>query len=284
MISYIVLHYKNVNDTLECLESLRLIISKKSHIIIVDNNTLNENDENRLKTYTSDILKLDRNNGFAKANNKGIQYAKEKYNSKYYVVINNDVLINQKTFENNIIENFKKYSFDMLGPKINSPSGESVNPFPAYKNICDVNREIKRCKKLMVIYNSCILSFLLKIYIKFKHFIKSPNLISNGVRLEKIVPLHGCAIIFSDKYLNKYEYAFYNETFLYHEEEFLYQRVLNDHLVSIYDPKIEVFHKEGSSLNNLYQNNRKKLLFQMKEKIKSLNLLRKFMEDNYEEK
>lgn len=282
MISYIILHYKNMDETLECLECLKKIIAIDSHIIIVDNNTLSKNDEIKLKEYTSDILKLNKNFGFAKANNKGIQYAKEKYNSKYYVIINNDVLIKQKSFESNIVKNFQKYSFDMLGPKINSTTGESVNPFPAYKDEDEIKKEIRKCKKLRFIYNSVILSSLLRIYIRLKKIFKKPVLIKNGINLEKNVPLHGCAIIFSDKYVNKYKYPFYNETFLYHEEEFLYQKILKDNLISIYDPKIEVFHKEGASLDNLYNNNRKKLLFQVNERIKSLELLIKYIEVNYE--
>lgn len=282
MFSYIILHYKNIDETVECLECLKKIISKKSHIIVVDNNTLNKDEETKLKKYTKDILKLNENYGFAKANNQGIEYARGKYNSKYYVVINNDVFIKQKSFEESIIKNFEKYSFDMLGPKIDSPSGESVNPFPAFKTSSEIKKEINKCKKLIRIYNNAFFSYVLKIYIQTKHLIKKTVLNKNGKKLEKNVPLHGCAIIFSDKYLNKYPYAFYNETFLYHEEEFLYQRVLNENILSIYDPKIKVFHKEGSSLNNLYVNNRKKQLFQTKERLKSLELLQKFIEVNYD--
>lgn len=284
MFSYIILHYKNIDETMECLKCLKQVVSKKSHIIVVDNNSLKSEEEREIKKYTKDILKLDENYGFAKANNKGINYAKEKYNSKYYVVINNDVLIKQKSFEVNIENAFEKYSFDILGPKIDSPSGESVNPFPAFKNLLEIKKEIKRCKKLILIYDNKILSYLLKNYIRIKYFIKKPVLLENGNKLEKNIPLHGCALIFSEKYLNKYKDAFYNDTFLYHEEEFLFQRVINEDLISIYDPKIKVFHKEGSSLNNIYANNRKKLLFQTKERLKSLELLQKFIEVNYEKK
>ena len=173
MFSYIILHYKNIDETLECLESLRKNVSKESHIIVVDNNTLNKEAEKKIKEYTNDILKLDKNYGFAKANNKGIEYAKKKYNSNYYVVLNNDVLIYQKSFESNIIKDFEKYSFDMLGTKIDSPSGESVNPFPAYKDIYEVNREIEKCKKLIMIYNNVFLSYLLKNIFKSNILLKN---------------------------------------------------------------------------------------------------------------
>ena len=89
------------------------------------------------------------------------------------------------------------------------------------------------------------------------------------------VALHGCALIFSKKYVDKYKYPFYNETFLYHEEEFLYDRIVNDKLISVYNPNIKVYHEEGSSLKNNLKNERKSKLFREKERIKSLKLLLK---------
>lgn len=284
MFSYIILHYKNIKETIECLDYLKKNTSKESHIIVVDNNTLTSEEEKKIKKFTDDILKLDNNYGFAKANNKGIKYAEKKYNSDYYVVINNDVFITQKTFEESIIKNYKKYNFDMLGTKILSPSGESVNPFPAYKDLSEVKNEIKKCNKLKMIYNNSLLIWILKNYIKIKHIIKKPILPTNGEKLEKNVPLHCCAIVFSKKYLKKYDYPFYNDTFLYHEEDFLYQRILKDKLISIYDPTLEVYHKEGSSLNNLYKKSKDKLLFQINERLKSLELLENFIEVANEKK
>lgn len=50
--------------------------------------------------------------------------------------------------------------------------------------------------------------------------------------------------------------------------------MIKDNLVSIYDPKLKIFHKEGSSLNKS-GNKRLAKLFKTKEKIKSLELLLK---------
>ena len=48
--------------------------------VIVDNNSLNSKEEVLLNNYKIDILKLDDNYGFAKANNFGIEYAKNNDN------------------------------------------------------------------------------------------------------------------------------------------------------------------------------------------------------------
>lgn len=275
MVAFVILHYKSIEETLKCLDCLKKTFNKKDYkTIVVDNNTLTEEDENKIKEYTKDILLLDQNYGFAKANNKGCIYAKEKYNPDFIVVINNDVYIEQKEFIEIIKDDYEKYHFDMLGPWIDSTTKESCNPFPVIYGKENVLNAIRKCNRLICIYKSLLLSFLLRNYIKIKHIIKKPVIPSNGKSLKKDVALHGCAIIFSKKYLDKYDDVFYNETFLFHEEEFLYLRIKQDKLKSIYDPNLKVFHKEGSSLS---KQNKNVKLFKEQEKKKSLELLLKQM-------
>ena len=273
MFSFIILHYKNIEETIECLTYLQKLDLSNSHIIIVDNNTLSTSEEKLIKKFTKDILKLDQNYGFAKANNKGIEYAKKKYNSKFYIVMNNDVYISDKNFLNIIANDYENYHFDMLGPSIISPSGESVNPFPVIKDEESLNKEIKRCEKLIKIYSHSISYYLLQTGIKVKHLLKKPLVPANGNEVLTSAPLHGCCIIFSKNYIDKYKYPFYNETFLFHEEEFLYQRVIKNNLISVYDPKLTVFHKEGSSIKKSNKKERLSKLFREKTRLKSLYVL-----------
>ena len=165
----------------------------------------------------------------------------------------------------------------MLGPSISSPTNESVNPFPAFTTREAVEKEITRCNKLIKIYSSAFLTFMLSAYLGIKYtFIKVKKPV-NGSNLKTGVPLHGCAIIFSNKYVDKYKYPFYNDTFLFHEEEFLYNRVLKDNLISLYDPSLKIYHKEGSSIKRKNKKTRNSKLFREKERIKSLELLLKEM-------
>ena len=95
----------------------------------------------------------------------------------------------------------------------------------------------------------------------------------NGSKILTKAPLHGCCLIFSKDYIDKYKYPFYNETFLFHEEEFLYQRVIKDNLVSLYDPSLTVFHKEGSSIKKSNKKERLSKLFREKTRLESLYVL-----------
>lgn len=273
MFSFVILHYKNIDETIECLTYLQKLDLKDAHLIVVDNNTLSVSEEKLIKRFTKDILKLDQNYGFAKANNKGIEYAKKKYHSKFYIVMNNDVYISDKNFLNIIASDYEKYNFDMLGPFISSPSGESVNPFPVIKNEEALASEIKRCQKLISIYSNPFSYHVLQSGINLKHLLKKPIVPINGAEVLLYSPLHGCCIIFSEQYIKKYKYPFYNETFLFHEEEFLYQRVIKDKLISVYDPDIKVFHKEGSSIKKSNKKERLSKLFREKTRLKSLYVL-----------
>ena len=89
-------------------------------------------------------------------------------------------------------------------------------------------------------------------------------------------------MIFSKKYYEKYKDIFYNETFLFHEEEFIYYRIKRDNLISLYSPSISLIHKEGQSLDKEFNNNYKKLIFRNEEILKSLELLRKAISNKEE--
>lgn len=281
MIAFIILHYKNLKDTIECIESIqKQETDKEVKIVVVDNHTLTEKEENKLQKYNVDLIKLDENIGFAKANNIGCKYAIKNYKPDYLVVSNNDIIIRQKGFIEKI---YAEEKFDILGPMILTKHGQSVNPFPVYKTLEEVENQINKTKKLIQIYQSIILRNLLKIYIKLKSKIKGERLVTNGVKKEYNVALHGCFLIFSKHYYKKYKDVFYNKTFLYHEEEFLYQRIIKDQLISIYDPKLKVFHKEGASLNSTIKEEYPKLIFRNKEILKSLELLKQQMKEMCDE-
>ena len=51
MFSFIILHYKNIEETIECLTYLQKLDLKDAHIIIVDNNTLSTSEEKLIKIF-----------------------------------------------------------------------------------------------------------------------------------------------------------------------------------------------------------------------------------------
>lgn len=269
MMVFVILHYNNIKETMECVDSLEKFKQK----IIVVSNSKDYDNLKKIEKRVDKVIINEENIGFAKANNIGCKYAIEKYKPDFLCVINNDIVIDQKDFIDKVEKLYKKYHFDVLGPKILPDDLPSVNPFPVYDTLEKIEDRIKYTKKLIKIYNSVILRNLLSCYVLIKSKLKKVSKPVNGDKDELGVALHGCALIFSKKYYERYETVFYNETFLYHEEEFLYYRCKHDNLTFLYSPEVELVHKEGRSLDNSFNNNYKKLIFKNKEILKSLQLL-----------
>lgn len=282
MVSFVILHYKNITDTIECIESInKLKDNYEKSIIVVDNNTLSKEEAKELSKYTKDLILNDKNLGFANGNDLGCELAIKKYKPDFLCVINNDTVINQKDFVKRIYDSYEKTNFDIMGPKIITNDGDSVNPFYAYQTIEEIDERIKYSEKLIKIYSNSFLRFMLKIYMRIKHIFKKPKKLENGENSQLDVALHGCALIFSKKYYKKYKDVFYKGTFLYHEEEFLDYRRRVDHLITFYNSELEIFHKEGSSLSESFKDkpNYEKLIFRNKEIVKSLKELKRVIEE-----
>jgi len=277
MISFVILHYKNLNDTIECIESINKLDGEKS-IIVVDNNSTTKLDQKKILSYTNDLVLLNNNLGFAKGNNAGCKYAIEKYQPDFLCVINSDTIIDQKGFMNQIYDLYDKYNFDILGPKILPEASESCNPFKVYKTLDEVESRIEYTKKLIRLYKNPLLRNILNAYIKIKRIFVKPVNNKNGDIDTIDVALHGCALMFSKKYYEKFKDVFYSETFLFHEEEFLYLRCKQNNLVSLYSPSISIYHKEGQSIKKEFNKNRNQgLIFRNEEILKSLALLKQQM-------
>lgn len=279
MISFVILHYKNVSDTLACIKSIQKCTDQNYSIIVVDNHTLTNEEKQLLLQETPDLICNEENLGFAKGNNVGVSYAVLKYHPEFVVVLNNDIVLLQTDFLDRVRICHKKTHFDFMGPKIITDNGESVNPFPAYRTLEEVQDAIQKSEKILRIYQSRFLSVALSIYLKVKYFFCKRRHLKNGATSMYDVALHGCCLIFSKSYYEQFSDVFYPGTFLYHEEEFLEFRRHLYHLVSYYDSSIEVFHKEGASLDQAFQNaKREKLVFRYREILRSLRLLQQSME------
>lgn len=279
MISFIILNYKSLTDTLNCIDSIfNIKTDYKKSIIVVDNNSTSLEEQLLLKEKKVDSIFLEQNVGFSRGNNIGCEFAIEKYNPDFLCVINSDIIISQSDFINQIYELYDLYNFDVLGPKILPENSESSNPFPAYKTLEKIDERISYTKKILFIYKNFFLRNLMAFYLKYKNIFvpqKLPKIVNFDVVGE---PLHGCALIFSKKYYRKYKNVFCNEMFLFHEEEFLYHRCIKDGLIFLYSPRIELIHLEGQSLNKEFKKNYKKVIFKNKKILESLMILKNILE------
>ena len=89
----VILNYKNREDTIVCLESLRNITYKNYYMVVVDNDSQDGSYE-YLKEHEKDcyVMQSDDNRGYAAGNNIGIRYALEQ-GADYVCILNNDVVV-----------------------------------------------------------------------------------------------------------------------------------------------------------------------------------------------
>lgn len=94
-VSIIILNWNGLEDTIQCLESLKKITYPNYKVIVVDNGSKG-NDVDVLEKKYKGYIRLIRNKenlGFAEGNNVGIRYALEKLNPAYILVLNNDTIV-----------------------------------------------------------------------------------------------------------------------------------------------------------------------------------------------
>ena len=86
MVCYIILHFQVEEETVNCVNQLKQI-DGEHRIIIVDNCSPNGSGKKLSERYKNDsnidVILHDKNDGFARGNNAGCKYAKEKYNPDF---------------------------------------------------------------------------------------------------------------------------------------------------------------------------------------------------------
>lgn len=275
---FIILHYKNLKDTLECINSIKEKLSSKDYkIIVVDNGSLDETTEGLKKLEgidkNTDIIFSNENLGFAKGNNLGCEYAIKKYIPEFLVIINNDTLIIENKFLEKIENKYLETEFDILGPYIEGKDGNPQNP---YLNVIYGKKQIVKSLIKTKIY-LYLEYFNLNIIRKFLRKTIKKKEEYNYLKEKRNIALMGAALIFSKKYYEKYKDIFYNKTFMYCEEDILFYRIKKDNLISIYDPTIKIFHKEESTTSKLNNSSKQQKIFKLKNQYNSLKIYLKLI-------
>ena len=107
-ITVVVLHYENIKDTRECLDSLKKYLDDTKNninIVVVDNGSIKEKTAAIEKEYLNDkihFIESGENLGFAKGNNIGFHYAKYELHSDIIILANNDLIFEQVDFMDQI--------------------------------------------------------------------------------------------------------------------------------------------------------------------------------------
>ena len=272
--AFIILHYCQPKVTEDCISSI-LTLNGEKEIVVVDNASPDASGKELKAKYESmehvHIILNDTNGGFAQGNNLGYRYAKEYLHPDTMVVLNNDTLIKDKDFLTKLTGSEILLQFHIIAPDILTFKGRHQNP---YKYRAVTKREVKKNyirKCLSLLFYSVPLLYKLKSF-------EDENVQKTYVndRIENVVP-HGSVVIFTSKWIENENFAFYPGTFMYFEEDLLFLYIQSKGYKTIYEPNLQVIHLEDMSTNNAHRNFRKKMIFQNKKKLKSYKVILNFM-------
>lgn len=119
-VSIIVLNWNGLEDSIECLESLKKITYPNYDVIVIDNGS-SGNDAEVLKNRFGDyvfLIKNEKNYGYTGGTNIGIKYSLKNSQPDYILSLNNDTIV-EPQFLDRLVEAMEgDNSVGIAGPKV----------------------------------------------------------------------------------------------------------------------------------------------------------------------
>lgn len=280
-IVFVILNYNLFEEVVDCVNSIKNKIDTENyHIVVVDNNSTNNSGKKLSDYYITDkkvlVTILDKNIGFAKGNNFGIDLARERFTPKYICCLNNDTLLIDDSFFSKLEECYSKTNAAVIAPKVYLKDN-SIQPLIGvlqsrdfYMNLLNgitgkgwhgFTYKIKQYMKQI----DSIVSFYKLVKSKTSNQLNPLNEYKNII-------LHGCCLIFTPTFFVHLN-GFNPKTFMFREEELLFLSLKINSLENRYYPKLEIKHLEDASTNATYKTNKDKEKFLRNNQIASLKIL-----------
>lgn len=286
-VSFVILHFKSYELTKKCVESIIKNIQYNNYsIVVVDNGPDNDSGIQLREEYREHVevhvIFTGYNLGFAKGNNAGYAYARNKLCADYVIAANNDTIFLQKDFVMRILAEYKKSVYYVLGPDIETLDKVHQNPYRTEVMSVEGAKRWLHKRKLLTLYLKLDNKFQIRNHIGFvnrylmrKDEKNQKNIVHN--RRQENVVLKGACIVFSPSYLAQSLYAFYPETYMYCEEDILAYQCVSLGRKMVYFPDVTVVHAEGQSTLKECKNMIHKELFMSENIVKSLKIMIKLM-------
>ncbi len=252
-IGMVILNYNDYETTSKYIDTIKNY-KVLNQIIIVDNNSNDGSYEKLSKINNSkiDVIKTDKNRGYAYGNNYGINYLNEKYDVDYIIISNPDILV-----EENVITKLKKEmdkngDIAIISPVINQLD-ETIKGWrlPAIKDEILMNiNYIQRKVKKNLYYNEE----------KYKD------------RLTKVDVVSGCFFMIRKDVMSLIG-NFDDSTFLYYEENILAKKLMNINKKTYIDNEVCVKHDLSISVDKSFDSIKKYKMLKQSQKYFVKNYL-----------
>ena len=237
-IGVVILNYLNYRDTIECVDSIRLMNYNIVGIVIVDNGSYNESYSILNNIYKEDkkicVVHAGKNYGYAKGNYIGIRIAKKRFSADFVYVVNNDVVFKDPEYFEKLLFMYDDKT-GVIGSEIQLKDGSMQSKYMAFISFPEV-----------------LNIYLRKWLVRKKKEIWLRGISPLNERNRRQI-LHGCGLLFTPNYF-KYYKGFYPKTFLYCEEQILYMMCQRQGLQQKYAEDTYIYHKEDKSSDMSFHN------------------------------
>lgn len=286
-ISVVILHYNDLAMTQAYIENLKKQDWNgiSHHFLIVDNASPDGSGKQLQALYANDpdtvVLLSEKNLGFARGNNLGIQFAASRFQSNLIVVSNNDIVIEDLKFMQQLAALYLREKFDVMGPDIFS-TRKNIHQTPLRSRYLSEKELLDKIDKIDSILWKLKIIDKLKVYdliSSIKKLIgKSHRDVPRFDAAQEGAVLHCAFFVLAEGYLKVYPDGLYPGTFLYMEEDALNYRVQKQGLKSLYDPSLSVLHLDGVSTLKSSGNRCKKYIFELEQTKLSCQSVLAYME------
>ena len=279
-IGFVILHYENINDTINCINTIKEMKNSKHmkiNIYLIDNKSPNGTGEKLKKMYKNNpeikVILMDKNYGFSYSNNVGYKHAKiDKCN--LIIVCNNDILFEDKNFLNNLYDLYNNEKKDILIPDVINYNGFHQNPMKQMEY--SFGSALKNCLRKIFVFVLLHIPFI-KLWVYKREIKREKRWLNNYYNAkvddeqinEYFVPI-GAFIIYGENWILNEELAFPSKTFLYAEEYFLTHYIKKKKYEMKYYKDLKVKHLEGRSTSISSKNGYQKMIMKYKYSIKAL--------------
>lgn len=257
---FIVLVYRNFTDLNDFVKSVKKNF-KNFKIVVVNSFFDIESDKqinNKCINLECDFISVE-NRGYGYGNNKGIEYALNKYEFKYLIISNPDITIDYNHLDISEKDQIVVPLIKTLNKKSQNPYWVIENKFSEYLIYYGNKHDTKIISLVGIVINKLIREIFLLLF-KLSSFKRVP-----------VFAAHGSFIIFNAKIIKLLHPIYDENMFLFSEEALLAHRLKQMKIKTILTKEISVIHKEDGSisLSNIKVNNEeKKSIIYYYEKIK----------------
>lgn len=260
MTGILILNYNNTDDIKRCVDSVcRYCDMAKNKIMVVDNGSTadvfievqnylqglfdkdldvisSDSSVKRLKKVT--YLRLINNIGYARGNNAGLKFIFGDDDINDVLVLNSDIVLTNNLLEPLLAEREKLENVGAISPLLMRPNGEI--------DYCCARKSCS-ARSLSFAFSYIFARLFRRLTAQSYMLLKEPQLLKKS-NFEIELPSGSCMLIAKNVFFQIG--GFDNNTFLYYEENILFEKFRNINLKNYIVPSVSCIHVGGSTTNS----------------------------------